>query len=247
MHEVVFAKEQVMKKIAQILRAGCIAFLAAAALAACTTVNKFDSYRVEGSTVAVSMMKPPQPSMDVNYNVTIDAHNPVLTAISVGTNIAKANEAAKVAPMMRDALSNVDVPGIVLKEAYTACLAALDAYGEENKFAADYLLSLDIEEYGIHAHSYSGEVTLSIDLTARLFHNASGELVWRRDFSMRKAASPVMFGFGNEVVGTIISAAALSNLSQEDLEDGFERLAEDAARSIARTLEDDIYNARFQD
>jgi len=234
-----------MKESGKITRGACIVLLAAAA-AACTTVNKFDSYRVEGTTVAVSMRKPPSPTLDVSYNVTIDLDNPVLTAISVGTNVAKANEAAKIEPIMREALSTVDVPEIVLREAYSACLSALDAYDETRKFDADYLLDLDIRQYGIDANSPNGAVALSVRLTARLFHNASGELVWRRDFSERKEASPVMFGVG-DIVGTIMSAASLASLSDQDLAKGFEQLAEDTARSIARTLEGDLYRARFNE
>jgi ABC-type uncharacterized transport system auxiliary subunit len=234
-----------MKNSAKTIRGACLVLLLAAA-AGCTTVNKFDSYRVEGATVSVSMRKPPEPTLDVSYNITLDPRDQLRTALSVGTTILKAYEASEIEPLMIRALSVVDVPGIIETEAYSACLAALDARSDDRRFEADYLLDLDIRKYGIDADSPWGAVSLSVRLTARLFHNGSGELVWRRDFSVRKQASPDMFGFG-EIAGNIVSAAALANLSDQDLAKGFEQLADFTARSFARTLEDDLYEARFED
>jgi glycerol dehydrogenase-like iron-containing ADH family enzyme len=55
-----------------------------------------------------------------------------------------------------------------------------------------------------------------------------------------------MFGFG-DIVGNIVTASELASLSDQDLAKGFEQMARDTARSIARTLEDDLYSARFGD
>ncbi len=234
-----------MKGITRKIRDIGLVLLAAAAVG-CTTVNKFDEYRVEGATVAVTMRKPPLPTLDVGYNLTLDPKDQLRTALSIGTTLIKAYEASKIEPLMNEALTTVDVPTIVQREAYTACLAALDAISDGSRFGADYLLDLDIREYGIDADSPWGAVSLNIRLTAQLFHNSSGELVWRRDFSIKKRASTDMFGALGEAAGNIVSAAALSNLSEQDLAAGFEQLALNAARSIASTLEDDLYEARFE-
>jgi hypothetical protein len=233
-----------MKPMGKILFGSFLLLPLALGLVSCRTVNKLDEYRVEDATMAVDMRVPPAPTFKIGYWVTLDSDHPVRTVLSIGTTIAKASEASEAEARMRQALASVDVPGILLAEASSACTTALDARREPQKQGADYLLDLDIHDYGIEADSPWQGVSLNLKLTASLFHNESGDLVWRRSIAMHQNASPAMFGFGS-IVGNIVTAAALSELSTEQLEEGFQRLAVESARSLARTMEDDLYEARY--
>lgn len=214
-------------------------------LASCTTVNNLDKYRIEDASLAADMRVPPEPTLAIDYSVRIDSKNPIGTALSVGTTIIKASEAQKAEALMREALQNVDLPAIVLKESSQWCASALDARLAGRGQKADYLLDLDIREYGIQASSPGSAVSLHMRLTATLFHNRSGEIVWRRNIQVDDPASPQMFGVGH-IVGNIVTAGALANLSVPQLEDGFENLALESARSIVRRLERDFYRAKYR-
>ena len=167
-------------------------------------------------------------------------------AISFGTNIAKAANAERVDALMREALMAVDVPSIVRDEAYNASLSVLGAVQEESARDADYVLDLEIHRYGVHAGSWAAAVTLRVRMTARLLRNESGEVIWRRDIEVDRHATPVMFGLDSDL-GNVVTAGALASLSEEDLEYGFAELARDTALTVARTLQDDLYSARFSE
>jgi hypothetical protein len=224
---------------AVVLGAAC-----ALALLSCATVNRLGEFDVEGKTLAAEMRLPPEPEMDISYHLKVDFSDPIGTAVSVGSNIAKAANAQRVDALMRGALETVDVPGIVREESYAACLTVLGTQREDDPGAADYLLDVNIHRYGIHAGSWNSAVTLRIKLTASLYHNAERAVVWRRDIDVERAATPAMFGL-DSTIGTFVTTAALAGLSEEDLQNGFDQLARDTALSVARTLQDDLYNARY--
>ncbi len=212
---------------------------AAVGLFACQTVNRLEDYRIRGAAVAVDVPAPPAPAFKIDYSVTLDSHNPLATALSIGTNLAKANEASLAEGRMREALGSVDVRGILRQEAESACATALGAEVSPEGAGADFLLSLEIHEYGLEADSPWQGVRLFMRVTARLYDNESGDLAWRRSITVDQNASPEMFGMGS-IVGNIVTAASLSELSTEELAQGFEGLARESARVIARRLEHDL-------
>ena len=174
--------------------------------------------------MAAEMRLPPEPKMDVNYQVKIDFSNPIGTALNVGSNIAKAANANRVDSLMRDALQVVDVPGMVRDESYSTSLTVLGAQEEEDPLAADYLLDFDIHKWGIDAGSWTSAVSLRMKLTAILYSNAEKTIVWRRDIEVERDATPEMFGL-DSTIGNFVTTAALASLSEEDLQNGFDQLA----------------------
>lgn len=219
--------------------------LFAVVFASCTTVNRLDLHRTENATIAANLRVPPEPRFDVHYAIVFDSKNPVGTALSIGSNIAVAAQASRVEDRMREALMSIDVPRIVLDETSAAAAQALDARQVSRKFQADYLLDLEVREYGIRADSPRGAVRLFMRLRARIYHNRSGDLVWRRNVSFEDRASPAMFGFG-DIIGNVVTASALADLSTKEIADGFEQLALHSSRAIARKLERDLYAVRYR-
>jgi hypothetical protein len=209
--------------------------------AGCTTVNNLDHYRFNGKTLEKNMRVPPEPEVDIDFSVKADINDPIGSIFSIGTNILKASEAVKVRKRMVDALSNVNIPGIVETEVYSGFISVLDLFPGEER--ADYLLDMEIEEYGLFADSGS-TVQFRMNIMVRLYHNASRELVWRRRIRHEEKASPYFFGFVNPV-DNVITAGVLSELSEERIREGFERLAAEASRKTARKLERDLFKAVY--
>jgi hypothetical protein len=217
---------------------------AALLLSACTTINNLDKYDFEASRLAVEMRTPPEPRLNVDYNITSDRHSPVITALSVMTNIAKAGQANRARDVMRDALMDVDVPEIIRVEAFAACASSLDAEQAASRRGADYVLSISMEEWGIDARSPFSAVSLRIRLTASIFPVGGRELAWRREVTVDQPADPEMFGIGN-ILGNMVTATVLSEMTEEDLSRGFKELASQAAKRVALELERDLDSARF--
>jgi len=213
-------------------------------LASCTTINNLDRYRVEGSPLAADMQLPPRPSLGIDYSIHFDSHNPLGTALSIGTNIIKASEAEKAEANMREALETVDVPAIVLKETAQSCARALNARLVAREDRADYLLDLDIREFGIKAPSWGSAVRLHLRMIVTLSSARDRDIVWRRAVTVDDPANPQMFGVG-QVMGDIVTAGVLSSLTVEQLEEGFRQLARESARSAGRRLERDFSRANW--
>lgn len=218
--------------------------LAMLLVASCATVNRFDEYRVEGTDIAADMRVPPEPEIASDYSVKIDNEDPIGTVLSVGTSIAKASQVSQATDRMREALDEVDVPTIVFEETFVGVAEALQARMVEDRHEADLFLDIEIKEYGISAGSSGGHVALEMRVMARLYHVPTGELIWRRNISHEDQANPYMFGIGG-TAGNVLTAAALAELSTEEMIEGFDRLASSLAREIARRMENDLYDARY--
>jgi hypothetical protein len=219
-------------------------FAASILLVSCASVNRLRAYDFQGARLAVDMPMPPAPRLNVDYDVTLDMHNPIFSALSVMTNLAKANQAQQAEYAMRDGLASIDVPGMIRDETFWACASALGSDKARSLRDADYILSLDITDWGMEARSAGSAVTLRIRLSARLYDAMSRDIAWSRDITVEQPASPTMFGFG-QIVGNMVTATTLSNLTPDELAAGFSELARETARKVARVLIRDIEKARY--
>jgi hypothetical protein len=236
-------KERSMKSVVKKATLMGIA-VAAVLLSSCMTVNRLDRYDFEGSRLAVDMRTPPEPRLNVDYDLSMDPHSPVLNALRVMSNLAKASQAQKARQVMRDALMDVDVPEIIRTESFSACAASLGAEQVNARRQADYVLAIHIDEWGIDARSPVSAVTLHIRLVASLYPVTGGELAWRREVTVDEPADPDMFGIGT-IIGNMVTATILSEMTQDDLARGFRELASRTAKRVALNLERDLDRARF--
>ena len=233
-----------MKILGRFLRPAAVLAAAVILLGSCATTNRLDRYDLDNAALLASMRQPPAPTMDIDYSVWVDSSNPIGTALRVGTTILKASEAEKARATMLQALSSVDVPAIVLRQTSQGIASALRARLVEQK--AEYRLDLDVHQYGIQAPSWTSAVSLHLSLTAGLYDERDREVVWRRkNVTVDIPASPQMFGAGG-AVGDVVTAAVLSSLTVQQLEEGFRRLAVESAQAVIDRLERDLYRARYR-
>jgi len=229
---------------------GFLVMCAGSLLAGCMTVNNLGRYDFEGSRLAVDARTPPEPQLRINYDVTLDPHNAIYSALSVMTNLAKANQAVQVRENMREALTQVDVPEIVKSRTFSACADALGARQAASRGDSDYVLVIRIDEWGIEARSPVSAVSLRMKLVATLYPTALGrssspdDLAWRREVTVDQPADPEMFGIG-PIIGNMATATVLSNMTEEDLVRGFRELGSLTAQRVAMILERDLDRARF--
>lgn len=232
-----------MKTLARIAAAAGVAALFLV-LASCATINRLDPYELQGARLAAQMRTPPEPRVHVAYDVTITSRNPVFSTLSVLTNLAKASQAEKADRAMREALDTVDVPGIVFRDSFAACADALGASQADTRDASDFYLDIDIRDWGIRADSPGSAVVLQMSVTATLVRTLGRETVWQRKLTVSQSASPAMFGLG-QIVGNMVTATILYEMSVEDLAAGFTEMAHETSRSVVRLLQRDLDKARY--
>ena len=229
-----------LRKLIVIICIGALALL----FGSCATVNHLAEYRFGGTTVAGTMRTPPEPQVDGNYNVTIDVNKPIQTFASVATNLAKANQLSKAEDKMYAALRQVDVAELVFQETYDRCAASLASDKVVSVTDSDYIFDLEIRSYGLDADSSGAAVRIEIATTARVYATADRRLIWERNVSVRDPLTPEVFGL-HDVLDTVISTAAIAELTEDELVKGFTESARRVAYKIAGKLEDDIYAAIF--
>jgi hypothetical protein len=241
--EPIRTKEHGMKSVTK--KATLVGLAAAALLlSSCATVNHLDMYDFENARLAVEMRTPPEPRLRIDYDISTDSHSAFITALSVMSNLAKANQANQAREKMRAALMDVDVPEIIRAESFSACAASLGAEQVSTKRRADYILSISMEEWGIDARSPFSAVSLRIRLVASLSPVTGHELAWRREVTVDQPADPEMFGIGN-IIGNMVTATVLYNMTEDDLARGFKELASQTAKRVGLELERDLDRARF--
>ncbi len=224
--------------------AGCAAAAAlAVALASCATVSKLHPAELVGARLAAQMTPAPQPRVHVAYDVTLSSRNPIFSALSVMTNLAKAAQAQKADQAMREALDGVDVPAVILAESSSACATALGASEASSRSESDLVLMLHIHDWGIEADSPASSVDLHMSITAGLYRSIDNELLWQRRITVNQPASPAMFGAG-QIVGNMITATALYEMSADELSAGFREMARETSRAIVRALQREIDRAQ---
>jgi hypothetical protein len=208
----------------------------------CTTVNNLFEYNTTNSDIVLQYTIPPAPGVDANYNVNIDPQNPIMTIVSVGSNLVKASEVKKAEVRLYEALETADIPKTVIAKTFVYCTHALNAQIVDDINYADFSFHIDITNYGINAESYSGSVSLNISLDVRMYHEPSREIVWRRVLSVSEPVGLDFPGVDNNV-SNVVTIAVLSTLSTEELARGFELLSHKAASKVAQVLQSDLYSS----
>jgi hypothetical protein len=108
---------------------------------------------------------------------------------------------------------------------------------------ADYILDIDIRNYGIEA--YCSGLSFEISLGLELVDRSRGEVIWRRSVHEEEPLTPELFGLGR-ALGNVVTTVVLSEVTEEQMADGFARLADRAAERAVRTLEDDYLATRYR-
>lgn len=211
-------------------------------LAGCAS-TELASYYFEDERVSVDARVAPDARIDASYSIVIDADDPVRTALSIGSSLAKANQVAAVEEKLDGALRRTDIRTIVEEEVGDYVATTLGSEIVDSRREADLQLLIDVENYGIDAGGPGSGIEFQLSATAALFDVQTGDRKWRTHKSVSEPASPDVFGLPS-VAGNVLSAVMLSELSEEQIAAGLERLARDAAWRIGADLENDIYRAR---
>jgi hypothetical protein len=216
--------------------------VAAALLAGCASTELAD-HTFEDEPLRLVVRVAPDARVEADYFVTINPDDPVGTILSIGSSVAKASQVERAQQKMDLVLDELDVGQILEDEVGGYFAEVMEMRLAESRAQASYYLRVDVTEYGIEASGPGSSVEFVLRGSAELFDTAGGDRLWRERFSRSVQVSPAIFGIP-AAAGNVVSAAMLSELTEDEIAVGIERVTRDAAWEIGEEFEDDLYRAR---
>jgi len=231
-----------MKKSMKIIKWILIVMIGSGVIG-CGTTNHLREYSFRDRTMVADMLTPPRPQVFTDSYSWFDQDDPVGSVLRVGTTIVKEVEASKTQARMDSALQKVDVPERIKSRALQRCAKILKYRPINDTDKAEFILDMEIRNYGIDAKSWSAGTYFKIDMLVKIIDNESRALIWKRKIKEKQPISPEIFGLGN-AAENVISAVALSRLSVDEIATGFQHLADYTADRIAVRLQKDFVKAQ---
>lgn len=208
----------------------------------CST-HRLHEYRLNDTTVAARTFPPPRANVYTHFNVHFDLSNPVETALSLGSTIAKEGQAARARARLDSAMAMVDIPLLIEEEVLFSSSELLQFRPVNEVELADFVFNIDIKGYGIDAHGWDAGTYFVVDTHVELVDNENQRRVWRTHMEEKEPLAPRMFGLGHSAEN-ILDAMALSKLTVEEIAAGLENLAGFTAQTIAKKLYRDYQKSR---
>ena len=214
-----------------------------AVLTGCSTVNELEHYDLYGSRFAMDMAVPPRPVVNVDYENVDFGGDPLLAVFQLGTNLVKASEAEKAEDKLYSALEGLYIPEYAAELTFDRIVKTYDGTMVQNPSDADIILEIEIEEYGLEASSWGGNVSMIFEMKAGFYHPGNNETIWQRRVSVNKDLTPGIFGF-DHMVGSVVSISALNKLDEKQLAEGFQTITYDVMEETVKKLRKDIRKSR---
>ena len=206
----------------------------------CST-NRLHEYEFKSTTAAATMAIPPRAQVFSDSFFYTDG-DPISTVLRIGTTIVKNIEAQKTQKRLDKAMNEVDIPEEIRIQSLERSSEYLNFQPVDETSNADFIFMMKINNYGIEASSWTAHVHFKIDVKVRLIDNKKNIKIWEKTIKERMPISSSIFG-RHDTIGDVITASVLSNLSEEEMIDGFTHLAQYAADRIAERIQDDFIKA----
>jgi len=227
---------------AAVATTGAVTVLAAVA---CQSTGRLDEYDFRGGALYVTYDFPPRPEILTGPYFPGHPENPVHAVISIGSKIAREVAAAGARDRLDAATDQVDVSARVADRASVRAARYLRVDLVEDDTEADYGLEVRIRDYGIDAEEWESAAHFFVDAEMILFDAVDGREIWSSHVRERDRIAPHIFGgHGAWTARDIVTAAALSNLSEEDMVLALEALADYAGDQISERLRDSLEKVR---
>jgi hypothetical protein len=211
---------------------------AAVSIAACGSGHRLGEADFAGGTLAVETYAPEGPALRTPGVDRDEEEGLARVILEAGSDIAREVEARKARTRLRQAAARFDMPERMTERLQSRTRRSLGTYPVADGEPADFVLELDIRRYGVSADDRSASVFLDADA---FLLDATGYELWRRSVHAWDRLTPVV---DDGVGSSAATAASLSRVTVEELEDALARVADAAASRIDRDLRDDLRDVR---
>ncbi len=223
-------------------RAGAVLGLFLVATA-CGPSHHLGEYDFHGSLLATVVDVPPYPEIATGPLV-VDApkgNDPIRSVLRTGSRVAREVAVHGSQEKLERAAGRVDMAAVVEDDALRRSTRILRAdAGSES--SADFLLEIVVDRYGIEARDWDASAYFFINARASLVDRSSQRWVWRAKVKATSPVGPEVFG--HDVVRNVVTTAAVTDLSEDDMVRALQQLSEFSATEITNRLREDLLDAR---
>ncbi|HWV58265.1 MAG TPA: hypothetical protein VNZ57_12500 [Longimicrobiales bacterium] len=207
-------------------------------LTGCGTKHRLDQYDFAGRTVAMMPISAPAPEL-VTRSFPSGGDGVIGAVIAAGSQLAVELEAREARSRLNSAAAEVDIVGIITDRTLQRTSAYLAARTISEPTEADFLFDLVIRSIAIDVSG--SNAALVLDSETVLLERATGREIWRARIRNREALTP---STGMTTGADVVTAIALSTITQDDFERMLEAAAAITANWIADRLRDDLQKVR---
>jgi len=211
-------------------------------MASCGGHNHLSRYAFANRSLAVVYYAPASPDLETGiYNVR-NVHTPVDAVLRAGSDIAKEVEGRKARARLDSASTHVDATSRMSQRTLERASRYLGTHPVSTADSADYLLEVNMRDYGIDAR---GQSAAYLYMTAEvvLLDHRDGHEIWNLNVHGYDRLTPIVHA-GEHVPTGIITAGALSTVSVADFQQVLEELSDYSSDLVTNELRDALWNAR---
>jgi len=168
---------------------------------------------------------------------------PFRSAARIGSVLYKDRELRRAQARLDSAAQTIDVAERVAALTLTRSATHLAYRPVQSPAAADIIMDLRIENYGLIADSWEGAVYFDLEGDLLLIDNATREVIWKKDVREEVAISEVLIYLSPES-NNVFTASQLARLSVAEMEEALAALADFTSRRIVDRLRNDYYESR---
>jgi hypothetical protein len=209
------------------------------ALSSCGSKHRLAEYHFAGETLAIVPHVPERPTVLTSGYSTDYSGDLVGQVLKTGGQIARDVAAHGVTENLDSAASIVDVKARVSERALERGARYLGARPVGSTDEAQYVLEVVVRDYGVDARQWDDAAHVFIDAEAILLDARSGQEIWSARVDERDPISPSVHG-EHSVTRDVVTAAALADMSVEELSHTLERISDYCADRITDRLRSDL-------
>jgi len=210
---------------------------------ACGGLNRLGEYDFRSRTLAVEADFPPYPEVLTGPILPNHEGDPIHAIVRTGTRLAREIEAHHVGPRLDSAAAEVDVAGLVRERLGRQANRILGTRPIERSEDADLIFEVRIRDYGIDAKDWNAAAHFFVDAEVWLLDGLDRRPIWKTRVRERDPITPAILG-RRSVLRDVVTAAALADLSVDDIARALEQLSVYAADHITDHLRKALYDAR---
>ncbi len=215
-------------------------------VAACGPSHHLGEYDFHDSLLASVVDVPPYPEISTGplvVDAPKDERNPIETVQAVlraGSRVAREVAVRGAQDKLERAAEKVDMPAVIEDEALRRSTRILRADAGSER-SADFVLQIVVRRYGIEAKDWDASAYYFINAEATLIDRSSERRIWKAKVKASAPMGPEVFG--HAVVRDVVTAAAVADLSEEDMALALQQLSEFSATEITNKLREDLLDA----
>lgn len=216
--------------------------LAVAASLACGGGHHLAEYDFGGGTLAMVDLGTPAPVL-LTGDVDVDTERGALeTVLDAGSRAAKEVAARDARARLDSASARVDMGERMADRLLERAGRYLGTRAVEAASEADYLLELDVRDYGIDARG-ERDARLFVVAEAVLLHRRTGREIWNTEVRGRDRLTPSVEG-SEHLPSDVFTAGGLARISVADFERILRGLADVSADAVTDQLREDLREVR---